>query len=163
MERIKIFNQYRPLLFAIAYRMLSSVADAEDMVQETWIRWQLTQTIVQFPKAFLSSLITPLCIDQLRSARRKREKYFGICLPEPLMTEVINSIEDNTESAESLSFAFLMLLECLSPTERAIFLLHEVFDYDYSDIAKIVGKSLSNCRQIVCRARLHLKNHRHSI
>jgi RNA polymerase sigma-70 factor, ECF subfamily len=163
MERLEIFNQYRSLMFAIAYRMLGSVADAEDMVQEAWMRWQSTQTVVRSPKAFLSSLITRLCIDQLRSARLKREKYVGIWLPEPLMTEAISEPGDNAELAESLSFAFLMLLECLSPTERAIFLLREVFDYDYSDIAKTVGKSIPNCRQIVRRARQHLVLRRPSI
>ncbi len=163
MDRLEIFNQYRSLLFALAYRMLSSATDAEDMVQEAWIRWQSTQTVVQSPKAFLSSLITRLCIDQLRSARVQREKYVGIWLPEPLMTEEINDTGDNAELAESLSFAFLTLLECLSPTERAIFLLREVFDYDYSDIAKIVRKSIPNCRQIVRRARQHLILRRPSV
>lgn len=163
MDRLELFNQHRSLLFAIAYRMLGSVTDAEDMLQEAWIRWQSTQTVVQSPKAFLSSLITRLCIDQLRSARVQREKYVGIWLPEPLMTESINNTGDDAELAESLSFAFLTLLECLSPTERAIFLLREVFDYDYSDIAKTVGKSIPNCRQIVRRARQHLVLRRPSI
>jgi len=163
MERLEIFNQYRSLLFAIAYRMLGTVTDAEDMVQETWIRWQSTQTIVQSPKAFLSSIITRLCIDQLRSARLQREKYVGIWLPEPLMTEAVSESVDNAELADSLSFAFLTLLECLCPTERAIFLLREVFDYDYSDIANTVGKSIPNCRQIVRRARQHLVLRRPSI
>ena len=163
MERLEIFSQYRSLLFAIAYRMLGSVTDAEDMVQEAWIRWQSTQTIVQSPKAFLSSLITRLCIDQLRSARLQREKYVGVWLPEPLITEAISESVDNAELADSLSFAFLTLLECLSPTERAIFLLREVFDYDYSDIANTVGKSIPNCRQIVRRARQHLVLRRPSI
>jgi len=163
MERLETFNQYRSLMFAIAYRMLGSATDAEDMVQEAWIRWQSTQTSVQSPKAFLSSLITRLSIDQLRSARVQREKYVGIWLPEPLMTEAMNERGDNAELAESLSFAFLTLLECLSPTERAIFLLREVFDYDYSDIAMIVGKSTSNCRQSVRRARQHLVLRRPSI
>lgn len=156
MARLELFNQYRSLLFAIAYRMLGSTTDAEDMVQEAWIRWQSTQTAVQSPKAFLSSLITRLCIDQLRSARVQRERYVGIWLPEPLITEQANDTGDAAELAESLSFAFLTLLECLSPTERAIFLLREVFDYDYAEIAKTVGKSIPNCRQIVCRARQHL-------
>lgn len=163
MKRLKIFNQHRPLLFAIAYRMLGSNADAEDMVQETWIRWQSTQTVVQFPKAFLSSIITRLCIDRLRSARVQREKYVGIWLPEPLITETVNQSEDHAELTESLSFAFLALLECLSPTERAIFLLREIFDYDYSEIAKTVGKSIPNCRQVVRRARQHLALRRPSI
>ena len=156
MQRLEIFNQHRPLLFAIAYRMLGSHADAEDMVQEAWIRWQSTQTVVHSPKAFLSSIITRLCIDRLRLARVQREKYVGIWLPEPLMTETMNQRGDHVELAESLSFAFLTLLECLSPTERAVFLLREVFDYDYSEIANAVDKSIPNCRQIVRRARQHL-------
>lgn len=160
MEQLEIFNQYRSLLFAIAYRMLGSVTDAEDMIQEAWLRWQLTKVSVQSPKAFLSCLITRLCIDQLRSARVQREKYVGIWLPEPLIA--INDIEDNAELTESLSFAFLTLIECLSPIERAIFLLREVFDYEYSEIAQTVGKSISNCRQIVHRARHHLVLRRRS-
>jgi RNA polymerase sigma-70 factor, ECF subfamily len=163
MERLDIFDRHRSLLFAIAYRMLGSATDAEDMLQEAWIRWQLTQTVVQSPKAFLSSLITRLCIDRLRCARVRREQYVGIWLPEPLITEPNNNTADNAELAESLSFAFLTLLECLSPTERAIFLLREVFDWDYSDIAETVGKSIPNCRQIVCRARRHLVLRRPSI
>jgi RNA polymerase sigma-70 factor (ECF subfamily) len=143
--------------------MLGSATDAEDMMQEAWIRWQSTQTVVRSPKAFLSSLITRLCIDRLRSAHVQREKYVGIWLPEPLVTEAISEPRDNAELAESLSFAFLTLLECLSPTERAIFLLREVFDYDYFDIAKTVGKSIPNCRQIVRRARQHLVLRRPSV
>jgi RNA polymerase sigma-70 factor, ECF subfamily len=155
MNRLELFNQYRSLLFAIAYRMLASVTEAEDIVQEAWIRWQSTESIVQSPKAFLSTTVTRLCIDHLRSARIKREQYVGTWLPEPLVTE-LTDVKDCSELAESLSFAFLMLLECLSPSERAVFLLREVFDYDYEEIAKTVGKSIPNCRQIVRRARQHL-------
>ena len=115
------------------------------------------------PKAFLSSIITRLCIDRLRLARVQREKYVGIWLPEPLMTETMAQRGDHVELAESLSFAFLTLLECLSPTERAVFLLREVFDYNYSEIAKTVGKSIPNCRQVVRRARQHLALRRPSI
>ncbi len=156
MNQLEAFNQHRPLLFAIAYRMIGSVTDAEDIVQEAWLRWQPVNEIVQSPKAFLSSLVTRLCIDHLRSARVRREQYVGTWLPEPLLTEQASPSKDYTELAESLSFAFLTLLECLSPTERAIFLLREVFDYDYEAIAKIVHKSVSNCRQITHRARQHL-------
>ncbi len=155
MNRLDLFNQYRSLLFAIAYRMLSSVSEAEDIVQESWIRWQNTESIVQSPKAFLSATVTRLCIDYLRSARMKREQYMGTWLPEPLISNSTD-VKDCAELAESLSFAFLMLLECLSPTERAVFLLREVFDYDYEAIAKTVGKSIPNCRQIVRRARQHI-------
>lgn len=156
MKRLEVFNQYRSLLFAIAYRMLGSVTDAEDILQEAWIRWQKTDSIVQSPKAFLSSTVTRLCIDQLRSARVQRERYIGTWLPEPLLTESAENSQDNAELAETLSFAFLMLVECLSLTERAVFLLREVFDYDYEDIAQVVGKSITNCRQIVRRSRQHL-------
>jgi RNA polymerase sigma-70 factor (ECF subfamily) len=131
-------------------------------MQEAWIRWQSTQAPVRSPKAFLTRLVTRLCIDQLRSARVQREQYVGTWLPEPLIASLSGGGEDHTELAESLSFAFLMLLECLSPTERAIFLLREVFDYAYSDIAPITGKSVANCRQIVHRARQHLVQRRPS-
>lgn len=156
MNRLEVFNEHRSLLFAIAYRMLSSATDAEDMVQEAWLRWQSTETVVQTPKPYLSKLITHLCIDHLRSARIQREQYVGPWLPEPLLTEPFDNDTNQIELAESLSFAFLTLLECLSPTERAIFLLREVFEYDYTDIANIVNKSVPNCRQIVCRARQYL-------
>lgn len=156
MDRLELFNQYRPLLLAIAYRMLGSVTDAEDVIQEVWIRWQITQSTIESPKAFLSTITTRLCIDQLRSARVQREQYVGTWLPEPLMLGKLNDFEDCAELTESLSFAFLVLIECLSPTERAVFLLREVFDYDYKDIAKIVDKSIPNCRQIFCRAHQRL-------
>lgn len=162
MNRLEVFNKHRPLLFAIAYRMLSSVTDAEDILQEAWLRWQPVKETVH-PKAFLSSLVTRLCIDHLRSARVRREQYVGTWLPEPLMTEQLSYSQDYAELAESLKFAFLTLLECLSPTERAIFLLREVFSYDYADIAKIVDKDISNCRQINHRARQHLILRRPSI
>jgi RNA polymerase sigma-70 factor (ECF subfamily) len=104
--------------------------------------------------------VTRLCIDKLRSARVQREKYIGIWLPEPLINHQVNQTQDNAELAESLSFAFLVLLECLSPTERAIFLLREVFDYNYIEIAQIVGKSVVNCRKIIHRTRQHLQHHK---
>jgi len=156
------FNQHRSLLFSIAYRMLGSAIDAEDMVQETFLRCQqASATTVQSPKTYLSTIVTRLCIDRLRSARIRREQYVGPWLPEPLIAEqspnpTPHDPMAHAELAESLSFAFLTLLECLTPTERAIFLLREVFDYDYADIAKIVHKSIPNCRQIVRRARKHL-------
>lgn len=154
MDALAVFNEYRSLLFAIAYRMLGSVSDAEDILQEVWIRWQSSSVEVRSPKSFLSSITTRLCIDQLRSARKQREQYVGTWLPEPIATG--NEPQGQIELAESLSFAFLTLLECLSPTERAVFLLREVFDYDYGAIAEVVGKSIVNCRQIARRARLQL-------
>lgn len=162
MNRLELFNQYRSLLFGIAYRMLGSVTNAEDIVQETWIRWQKSKSNVHSPKAFLSSTATRLCIDYLRSAQVKRERYAGTWLPEPLITEPTD-VQDSAELAESLSFAFLTLIECLSPTERAVFLLRDVFDYDYEAISKTVGKSVLNCRQIVRRSRQHLALRRPTI
>jgi RNA polymerase sigma-70 factor (ECF subfamily) len=148
MERLKIFQQYRSLLFFLAYRMLGSIVEAEDIIQEAWIRWQMTSTTVESPKAFLCSLTTRLCIDRLRYLRREREKYVGIWLPEPLINQ-----QDNLETSESISYAFLVLLECLSPIERAVFILREVFDYEYVQIASIVEKTIANCRQIFHRSR----------
>ena len=148
MERLELFQQYRSALFALSYRMLGSVTDAEDMMQEAWIRWQATSTIVESPKAFLYRLMTRLCIDRLRHLRREREKYIGLWLPEPLVNQ-----QDKLETLESISYAFLVLLECLSPVERAVFILREVFDYEYAQIANIVNKSAVNCRQIFHRSR----------
>ena len=161
MAEVAQFNQYRSYLFAIAYRMLGSAMDAEDMVQETYLRWQkATRADIESPKSFLAAIITRLCIDYLRSARSQRETYIGEWLPEPLAAPVTASGDERVALAESLSFAFLVLLESLSPTERAAFLLREVFDYDYVEIAQIVDKSPTNCRQMVSRARRHIHNGR---
>lgn len=156
------FEQHRSYLFGIAYRMLGSVMDAEDMVQETFLRWRgAARESVRSPKAFLASTITRLSIDQLRSARVKRESYIGPWLPEPLPSERESAdAERMLILSESLSLAFLVLLEKLSPTERAIFLLRHVFDYDYGDIAAIVHKSEANCRQIFRRAKKHIDGER---
>lgn len=149
------FNQHRGLLFAIAYRMLGSVVDAEDMVQETFLRWQKSEQ-VRSSKDYLTAIVTRLCIDHLRSARVQREQYIGTWLPEPIVTSTLSDPAHIVELADSLSTAFLVLLETLSPTERAIFLLREVFDYNYSEIGQIVDKTPANCRQIFKRARQHL-------
>lgn len=156
MNSLDAFNRHRRLLFGIAYRMLGTVSDAEDMVQETFLRWQQTPTRVQSAKNYLATLITRLCIDHLRSARVRREQYVGPWLPEPLLTH--QDPAEQIELADSLSMAFLVMLERLSPIERAIFLLREVFEYDYSEIAQIVDKSPENCRQILRRSRQHLAN-----
>lgn len=154
MNRVEVYSQHRPLLFSIAYRMLGSVMDAKDMVQETFLRWQEAPIgEVRSPKSYLSTVVTRLCIDQLRSARAQREQYIGPWLPEPLITEEMSSMDDKLTMADSLSMAFLVLLETLTPTERAVFLLREVFDYEYAEVARIVDKSESNCRQMVRRAR----------
>lgn len=161
MNQTDSFNQYRPYLFAIAYRMLGSVMDAEDMVQETYLRWQkTTQTEVASPKSYLAAIITRLCIDHLRSARVQRETYVGEWLPEPILMSQAETQADQLALSESLSFAFLVLLESLSPTERAAFLLRDVFDYDYHEIADIVDKSPANCRQMVSRARRRIHDGR---
>jgi RNA polymerase sigma-70 factor, ECF subfamily len=148
--------ELRPLLFSIAYRMLGSASDAEDIVQEAFLRFHRETgagTEVESPKSYLSAVTTRLCIDHLRSARVRRESYVGTWLPEPLLTEEISDAERHAETADSLSMGFLVLLESLTPVERAVFLLREVFEYDYDEIASVVGKSEENCRQIAVRAR----------
>jgi RNA polymerase sigma-70 factor, ECF subfamily len=146
---VETFEHHRPLLFSIVYRMLGSVMDAEDVVQEAYLRWQRTSAEdIHSPRSYLSAIVTRLAIDRLRSAKARRERYVGPWLPEPLPTEQDPAVLD-----ESLSMAFLVLLESLSPTERAVFLLREVFDYDYPEVASIVNKSETNCRQIARRAR----------
>lgn len=148
------FSDYRGYLFTIAYRMLGSVMDAEDMVQETYLRWRsAAREKIESPKSYLATIITRLCIDHLRSARIKRETYVGPWLPEPLLQTNNQETEGMAALADSLSIAFLVLLENLSPVERAVFLLREVFDFDYNQIAHIVQKSEANCRQIARRAR----------
>ncbi len=157
------FETYRPYLFAIAYRMLGSAMDAEDMVQETYLRYQGTppETIGSL-KAFLTTIISRLCVDQLHLAHRKREQYLGPWLPEPIIThetlEVL-SPEEHVDREESISMAFLLLLDQLQPVERAVFLLREVFDYDYAEIATFLGKSEVACRQWFSRAKKHLSDH----
>src|SRR5215217_8742837 len=151
MSRIEVFDRNRPLLFSISYRMLGSVMEAEDVVQEAFLRWQQApEDEVRSPSAYLSTVVTRLCIDRLRSARARREQYVGPWLPEPLLEEQALGTADLDDS---LSMAFLVLLESLTPVERAVFLLREVFDYDYPEIASLVGKSEANCRQIARRAR----------
>jgi RNA polymerase sigma-70 factor, ECF subfamily len=144
----------RPYLFAIAYRMLGSVAEAEDVVQEAFLRYHEADVDAESPKAYLATVTTRLAIDQLRSARAKREVYPGEWLPEPIVDD--ESVR-HAETADALSLTFLHLLEKLSPVERAVFLLREVFDYPYDDVARIVGKSSANSRQILARAHRHIE------
>jgi RNA polymerase sigma-70 factor, ECF subfamily len=154
------FQRLRPLMFSIAYRMLASVTEAEDVVQDAFFRYQqaLRDGVdVASPKAYLSAVVTRLCIDQLRSASKRRETYVGQWLPEPLLTDTATDPIAQAEQADSLSMAFLMVLERLNPVERAVFLLHDVFDFGYDEIATIVGKSEPNCRQLAARARRHVK------
>ena len=159
-DRADTFTSYRPLLFSIAYRMLGTVMDAEDILQETFLRWQRASVEeVENPRAYLSAVVTRLCIDQLRSARVQREEYIGPWLPEPLFMTEPAPIE-STILAETLSTAFLVLLENLNPVERAVYLLREVFDYGYAEIAKIVDKTEDNCRQLFSRAKKYITQRR---
>ena len=153
---VETFEEQRPRLFGVAYRMLGSVADAEDVVQEAFLRWSTAAPDdVREPAAWLTTVVTRLCIDQLKSARARRERYVGPWLPEPLLAEA-SSVPDVSEAAElsdSLSMAFLMVLESLTPTERAAFLLREVFGYEYGEIAELLNVSEPNARQLVHRAK----------
>lgn len=153
------FESLRPYLFGLAYRALGSRADAEDVVQDAFLRWQSTDVDrVESPKAFLTTVVARLSLDQLKEARRKREEYFGVWLPEPVMTGA--SPEENAAMAESLSTAFLFVLESLGPDERVAFLLHDVFGYEYEEIAAMLQTSEANCRQLVSRARKHVRDRR---
>ena len=156
-EVAEAYVDLRPLLFSIAYRMLGSVSEAEDVVQEAFIRYQRALadgTAVESPRAYLSAVVTRLAIDQLKSARVRREAYVGEWLPEPLVTdEGAGDPAGIAEQADTLSMSFLVLLERLTPVERAIFLLHDVFDYSFDEIATIVHKSPATCRQHAVRAR----------
>jgi len=163
----ELFEDLRPLMFSIAYRMVGSASDAEDIVQEAFLRFHRESaggTEIDVPKAYLSTVTTRLSIDHLRSARVRRESYFGTWLPEPLLTDTESDTESDAvrhaEAADSLSMAFLVLLESLTPVERAVFLLREVFDYGYEEIAVVVGKSEDNCRQIAVRARRQVESKR---
>jgi RNA polymerase sigma-70 factor, ECF subfamily len=154
------YADLRPLLFSIAYRMLGSVAEAEDMVQEAFLRYQRAleaSTPVDSPKAYLSAVVTRMSIDHLRSARARKEAYVGEWLPEPLLTDfAATEGARDAELADSLSMAFLLLLERLSPVERAVFLLREVFDYPFERIGEVLGKSPAAVRQLAVRARRHV-------
>lgn len=161
MNRVQTFDELRPLLFSLAYRMLGSVMEAEDILQEAFIRWQKVATDeISSAKSYLSAVVTRLCIDHLRSARVRREEYVGPWLPEPLVAAAGETPHGAAALAESLSMAFLVMLESLSPLERAVFLLREVFDYDYAEIAAIVGQSEVYCRQLASRARRHVADRR---
>ncbi|WP_210571982.1 RNA polymerase sigma-70 factor [Streptomyces sp. GESEQ-4] len=154
-EAVSVFVELRPRLFGIAYRLLGSAVEAEDVVQEVWLRWQRTdRAIVVSPVAFLSTTTTRLALNVAQSARLRRESYIGPWLPEPVDTS--NDPEVGAERAEALELALLLVLEKLPPTERAAYVLREAFDYDYPEIARILGLSPVNVRKIVSRARKHL-------
>lgn len=150
------FEELRPLLFAIAYRILGSVGDAEDAVQETWLRFEASPTRPRSAKAFLSAVVTRISIDVLRSARMRREEYVGQWFPEPLLDDPYEDPARAAELADSLSMAALLLLERLSPLERAVFVLRDVFGFDLPDVASAVGRSEAACRQLAVRARRHM-------
>lgn len=150
------FEMYRPMMFSIAYRMVGSVTEAEDIVQDAYLRYcQMPPHSVVSPKAFLSTVVTRLCLNHLQTVRVQRESYLGPWLPEPLLTEDEDAYSptEHVEMLESLSMALLVLLERLTPVERAVFLLREVFDYPYPEIAAIIGKEEVTCRQIFSRAK----------
>lgn len=150
------FDEHRKHLFGIAYRMLGSAADADDMVQEAFIRWEATdRSVVTSPRAFLSTIVTRACLDRLKNAHVARVDYVGTWLPEPIRTEGDEAI-DVVETAESISQAFLVVLESLSPLERAVHLLHDVFDYTHEEIAGIIGRDAATCRKLLERARKDL-------
>ena len=155
------FERHRPRLFGIAYRMLGSRTDAEDVLQDAYLRWHRgAPGELRSPEAWLVTTVTRLCIDRLRVARAERELYVGPWLPEPLIGDTAPAADVRAELASSLSIAFLVVLEQLEPDERAAFLLHEVFDTDYAEIAEILGKSEAACRQIVSRARKRVRGQR---
>ena len=156
-----LYGELRPRAFAIAYRMLGSASEAEDVVQEAFLRMHQTlqrDQPIASPRAYIATLVTRLAIDQLRSARARRERYVGEWLPEPLVTEPTPA--EHAETADSLSLAFLVLLESLSPQQRAAFLLREVFDYPYPEVAEIIGTDVDSTRHLVARARNHVRERR---
>lgn len=151
------FDQHRSALFGVAYRILGSVMDAEDILQETLLRWQnVPESDVRSPRAYLMTIVTRLCVDQLRLVRVQREEYVGAWLPEPLQQSTESDPARLVELHESISTAFLVLLESLSPLDRSVFLLHEVFDYTFAEIATIIDRNPADCRQIGHRARKRL-------
>ncbi len=153
-DLLAAFTDHKRRVFGIAYRMLGSVADAEDMVQETFLRWQKRDRAdIKSAEAWLTTVVTRLCINHLKLARVQREEYVGPWLPEPIVAEDAVDPRENAEQAESLSMAFLVILETLSPTERAVYLLREVFGHEFAEVARIVKKSEANCRQLLSRAR----------
>ncbi|GGO69031.1 RNA polymerase sigma-70 factor [Nonomuraea cavernae] len=157
MNRLEEFEPLRSLLFSISYRILGSVSEAEDAVQETWLRYETSTTEPVSAKAFLSAAVTRISIDVLRSARVRRKEYVGLWFPEPLLADPYQNPERAAELADSMSMAALLLLERLSPLERAVFVLREVFDFGFPEIAAAIGRSEAACRQLAVRARRHME------
>ncbi|MGI8334379.1 RNA polymerase sigma-70 factor [Actinomadura scrupuli] len=156
MRRVEEFEELRPLLFSIAYRMLGSVGEAEDAVQETWLRWEASPAEPRSAKAFLSATVSRIAIDVLRSARVRREAYVGPWFPEPLLADPYQDPARAVELADSVSMAALLLLERLSPLERAVFVLREVFGFSFREISSAVERSEAACRQLAMQARRHM-------
>ncbi|MEW1565688.1 MULTISPECIES: RNA polymerase sigma-70 factor [unclassified Streptomyces] len=160
MRKVEEFEELRPLLFSIAYRILGSVSEAEDAVQESWLRYDGSATRPTSAKAFLSATVTRIAIDVLRSARMRREAYVGPWFPEPLLSDPYEDPERSVELADSVSVAALLLLERLSPLERSVFVLRDVFAFEFDEIARAVGRSEAACRQLLVRARRHMADGR---
>ncbi|MEU6443069.1 RNA polymerase sigma-70 factor [Streptomyces sp. NPDC047046] len=159
-DRTAEFEKLRPLLLSLAYRILGGVAEAEDAVQETWLRYEAAEAEPRSPRAYLAAVVTRVAIDVLRSARVRRETYVGPWLPEPLLADPYEDPERAAELADSVSMAALLLLERLSPLERAVFVLREVFGFEYAEVAGAVGRSEEACRQLAARARRHMREGR---
>ena len=152
-----VFNTDRPLLFSIAYRMLGSASDAEDVLQDAWLRYRSAErSTIRSPKAFATTIVTRLCLDRLKSARTTREEYIGPWLPEPVLTSELEGPDTMLQRAESVTLAFLVLLEKLSPEERAVFVLKDVFEYEHSEIAEMLGLTTEQSRQLLHRAKTRL-------
>jgi RNA polymerase sigma-70 factor (TIGR02957 family) len=158
---LDVFKDDRPRLFSIAYRMLGSASDAEDVLQDAWLRYSGAESSsIRSPQAFATTIVTRLCLDRLKSARAKREEYIGPWLPEPVLTSELESPADKLERAESVTLAFLVLLEKLSPEERAVFLLKEIFEYDHAEVAEMLGTTAENSRQLLHRAKARISEGR---
>jgi RNA polymerase sigma-70 factor (TIGR02957 family) len=156
-----VFKDDRPRLFSIAYRMLGSASDAEDVLQDAWLRYRGAESSsIRSPGAFATTIVTRLCLDRLKSARAKREEYIGPWLPEPVLTSELESPAEKLERAESVTLAFMVLLETLSPEERAVFLLKEIFEYDHSEVAGMLDTTVENSRQLLHRAKARLAESR---
>ena len=156
-----VFNTHRPLLFSIAYRMLGSASDAEDVLQDAWLRFVgADRSAIRSPKAFATTIVTRLCLDRLKSARATREQYIGPWLPEPVLTSELIGPDTVLQRAESVTLAFLVLLEKLSPEERAVFLLKDIFGYDHAEVAEMLGMTAENSRQLLHRAKGRLADER---
>src|SRR3954453_22844585 len=160
-EADRLFEEHRPGLARLAYRMLGSVADADDVLQESYLRWtRADRSAVESTRAYLSSIVTHLCIDRRKAIEARKETYIGPWLPEPIVEPAAADPGGRLEAAESVSLAFLVVLESLAPVERAAYLLRRVFDYGYDEIARILGKSEPACRQLVSRAEGRVLEHR---